>query len=87
VVLGGSIMAGGEVYYARRTTDSVVGQLFEWINATFPNPNHRLHNGCVPGAGSTFVSVCLKGRIKYEDVDLVILEFNLNDFNPGELYC
>ncbi len=85
VVLGGSIMCGGDVYEPRRATDGFVGQLFAWINETFPHPGHRLHNGCVPGAGSTFVSVCLKSRLVFDEVDLVIMEFDLNDYNPGGL--
>lgn len=76
-------MTGGDVFYRRRNTDSFVGQIFTWINTTFPHPDHKLHNGGVPATGSSFFSLCLKEHLMYEDADLIILEFDINESVPG----
>jgi hypothetical protein len=83
VALGGSITGGGDIYYPRLKTDSFVGQAFTWLNTTFPHAEHRFHNGALSATGSTLFAICLKGHIRYEDVDLVILEFDINDSAPG----
>jgi hypothetical protein len=80
-LLGGSVSEGGEVYFKRRS-DSFFGQLTAWINETFPHPKHKFHNGALPATGSTFFSVCTQARVKYSDLDIVILEFDINDSNP-----
>eukprot|EP00884_Botryococcus_braunii_P016639 jgi/Botrbrau1/3659/Bobra.0204s0049.1 len=85
VVLGGSIMGGGEVYVLRQPTDSFVGQIFTWINETFPHPDHKFHNGALPATGSAFIAICLSHHLPYDDVDLVIMEFDINDATPGYL--
>lgn len=82
MVLGGSIMAGGDIYHPRRNTDSFVGQVFTWIETTFPNKAHKLRNACLPATGSTYISICMHEHVKHEDVDLVILEFDINDSTP-----
>lgn len=76
-------MVGGDIYYPRRDTDAFPGQIFTWINETFPHPEHKLHNGALPATGTGFFAICLKEHLKYEDVDLVILEFDINDSTPG----
>lgn len=75
-------MAGGDIYHPRRDTDCFVGQIFNWIKETFPNTNHKFHNGCLPATGSTYVSICLGEHVQYDDVDVVLLEFDINDSSP-----
>eukprot|EP00884_Botryococcus_braunii_P021040 jgi/Botrbrau1/761/Bobra.0181s0020.1 len=82
VTLGGSIMAGGDIYHPRRDTDCFVGQIFNWIQKTFPNSKHKFHNGCLPATGSTYISICLGEHVLYDDVDVVLLEFDINDSSP-----
>lgn len=83
--LGGSITYGGDVYHPRRGTESFAGQIFSWINRTIPNAGHKLVLGGKASTGSTFFSACLPDHLP-EDVDLVFLEFNINDMDahyPG----
>jgi hypothetical protein len=82
VTLGGSIMAGGDIYFPRKTSDSFVGQLFTWLAETFPHAQHKFHNGCLPATGSTFISICLDEHVVHKDVDLILLEFDINDASP-----
>jgi hypothetical protein len=82
VVLGGSITAGGDVYHPRGDVDSFFGQLVQWINTTFPHKDHKFHNGGIPATGSSFFSICTDVSVLYTDVDIVLLEFDIND-SPG----
>eukprot|EP00884_Botryococcus_braunii_P021062 jgi/Botrbrau1/763/Bobra.0181s0021.1 len=82
VTLGGSIMAGGDIYFPRKASDSFVGQLFTWLAKTFPHAQHKFHNGCLPATGSTFISICLDEHVVHKDVDLILLEFDINDASP-----
>jgi hypothetical protein len=82
VVLGGSITAGGDVYHPRGDVDSFFGQLVQWINITFPHKDHKFHNGGIPATGSSFFSICTDVSVLYTDVDIVLLEFDIND-SPG----
>eukprot|EP00884_Botryococcus_braunii_P006900 jgi/Botrbrau1/16210/Bobra.314_2s0004.1 len=77
--LGGSIMFGGETYMARKEKDPFLSQMFMWLNASFPHPGHKFHNGAMPASESTFFATCLRDHLPHEDVDLVILEFDIND--------
>jgi hypothetical protein len=81
-LLGGSVSAGRDVYF-KRQSDAFFGQLTAWINETFPNANHKFHNGAMAATGSTFFSVCTQTRVKYADLDIVLLEFDINDSNPS----
>jgi hypothetical protein len=85
VALGGAALSGAGVYEPRRRTDGAIGQVFDWINLTFPNPKHRIHNGCTGGTSAIFVQACLRKRIPFDHPDLVILEFDMTlDATPGK---
>lgn len=79
--LGGSITYGGDVYLPRRGTESYAGQVLTWINQTFPNAGHKFVIGGRGATESTFFSACLPDHLPHEDVDLVMLEFNINDMD------
>ncbi|CAL5221891.1 g4156 [Coccomyxa viridis] len=75
VALGGSITAGQGVTMAR---DNYVERLYRWVQATFPNDQHRLLNKGLPGTTSAYVSPCAL-QIVPPDADFVLLEFTFND--------
>jgi hypothetical protein len=81
VALGGSITKGGETHM-QRSEDSAIGQLFRWLETTFPNANHLMVNGGTSASESTFFSACLADHLPWEEVDLVLLEFDINDCKP-----
>ncbi|KAK9823328.1 hypothetical protein WJX72_001962 [[Myrmecia] bisecta] len=82
-VIGGSVSEGGGVWLTARSTDSYVGRIFSWIKSTFPGAKHRLHNGAIGGVASLYFAQCVDDFVPDEDVDLVIVEFTVNDRMVG----
>lgn len=59
-------------------------RFFDAWNATWPHPENALFNGAVPATGSSYFAFCYMHHIP-QDVDLVILEYAVNDsryWNP-----
>jgi hypothetical protein len=79
-MLGGEALGGNGVYEPRLEVEGAFGQIVQWINTTFPHKNHRFHNECVPSATSAFMSMCLNKRLRFNDADIIILEFDFSDY-------
>ena len=61
-------------------------QALDWLNATWPHPQHRVHNGAADATKAGSLERCMLGAIP-SDVDLVLLEFTSqpeNDFSAIE---
>ena len=70
VVIGGSITCGGNTY----TEDQRwINQVFQWINATWPHPEHKLTNACKPATPSMLFSFCMHQSVP-DDTDLLFME-------------
>mmetsp|Transcript_18065 Transcript_18065/g.30923 ORF Transcript_18065/g.30923 Transcript_18065/m.30923 type:complete len:541 (-) Transcript_18065:362-1984(-) len=55
------------------------------LTLIFPKANVTARNGCFPGTGSGFSSMCLQHMVP-PDVDLVVMEFLTNDFVEDEFF-
>ena len=70
VVIGGSITCGGNTY----TEDQRwINQVFQWINSTWPHPEHTLINACKPATPSMLFSFCMHQSVP-DDTDLLLME-------------
>ena len=70
VVIGGSITCGGNTY----TEDQRwINQVLQWINATWPHPEHKLKNACKPATPSMLFSFCMHQSVP-DDTDLLFME-------------
>ena len=70
VVIGGSITCGGNTY----TEDQRwINQVFQWINSTWPHPEHKLRNACKPATPSMLFSFCMHQSVP-DDTDLLLME-------------
>ena len=58
--------------------NSWAARLFAWVNGTFPNSRHTFTNLAQRGTTSGFAAPCL-ANLAPADVDLVLLEFTIND--------
>ncbi|KAI3426970.1 hypothetical protein D9Q98_006914 [Chlorella vulgaris] len=76
VVIGGSV-AWGHGSSEQGVTD-FAARFFEWLTATFPNPDHQFLNRAISATPSTYFSLCLQWHVPPE-ADFVLLEFNPND--------
>lgn len=52
--------------------------LRDWLTATFPASTIELFNGAVGGMDSSYYAFCGTRHIP-TDVDLIVLEFDVND--------
>lgn len=75
--IGGSISANAGAHHP---TAGYVSRVYDWINTTFPNAAHNLTNAARGGSSSQYYSSCLSGFVQ-PNVDLVIVEFTLNDYH------
>ncbi|KAG2431193.1 hypothetical protein HXX76_009721 [Chlamydomonas incerta] len=57
----------------------------KWLIEAFPRSNVTTRNGCVPGITSQYMIMCLEQSLD-AGVELVFVEFNLNDGQDGNLY-
>ncbi|EFN59953.1 expressed protein [Chlorella variabilis] len=71
--LGGSITWGRGGYEG----GSFTNRFTEWLNATFPHPDHRVVNLGLPAVTSALFAACYD--TVPEDADLVVLDFAVND--------
>ncbi|KAK9836029.1 hypothetical protein WJX81_007152 [Elliptochloris bilobata] len=78
LVLGGSIEQGGDL---NTRMDAYFAQVTDWINATFPpiEGQHTFHNGGRSSTGSPYFASCLHDHVPDKNVDLVFLQFDVND--------
>nr|XP_018264557.1 uncharacterized protein I303_02727 [Kwoniella dejecticola CBS 10117]OBR86715.1 hypothetical protein I303_02727 [Kwoniella dejecticola CBS 10117] len=58
--------------------------IFDWLNATFPNPGNRFVNGAQGGVGAGYFGWCFKEHIP-EDSDLILVEQGINDLLEMEV--
>nr|XP_019050219.1 hypothetical protein I302_00644 [Kwoniella bestiolae CBS 10118]OCF29149.1 hypothetical protein I302_00644 [Kwoniella bestiolae CBS 10118] len=58
--------------------------IFDWLNATFPNPENRFVNGAQGGVGAGYFGWCFKEHIS-EDSDLILVEQGINDLLDMEV--
>ena len=79
VVIGGSITCGGNTY----TEDQRwINQVFQWINATWPHPEHKLTNACKPATPSMLFSFCMHQSVP-DDTDLLFMEVRGRNHHTG----
>ncbi|GIM03448.1 hypothetical protein Vretimale_8227 [Volvox reticuliferus] len=76
-VVGGSISWGHGA--TKRGEKDWFSHFSKWLIDAFPRSNITARNGCVPGVPSSYMILCLEQSLNYEDVELVFVEFNLND--------
>jgi len=53
--------------------------MYNWIRNTFPNTGHRLVNTAIPATTSSFIEPCVYTLLPPGDVDLIFLEYTVND--------
>ncbi|KAL4423959.1 hypothetical protein ABPG75_001260 [Micractinium tetrahymenae] len=73
--LGGSVTVAGVLHRHGRSYSAL---LFRFINESFPHSGHVFQNGGMPGSSSGFFAPCVEQLVS-PDVDLVTLEFAIND--------
>ncbi|GIL55251.1 hypothetical protein Vafri_10837 [Volvox africanus] len=76
-VIGGSISWGHGA--TKRGEKDWFSHFSKWLIDAFPRSNITARNGCVPGVPSAYMILCLEQSLNHEDVELVFVEFNLND--------
>lgn len=62
---------------------SFAGKVSRWFIDTFPNSSITAHNAAVGGVTSTYFGQCIDMFVPDEDVDLVLVDFTLNDRASG----
>ena len=83
-VVGGSISAGSTLGIHRRTSNWLWhGRVFQWLNHTYPNAEHRRINGAVPASTPAYVEGCLSFHVP-TSVDLIFMEYSVNSPEPRE---
>ncbi|GLI65991.1 hypothetical protein VaNZ11_009684 [Volvox africanus] len=75
-VIGGSI-SWGQSTSERGVTDWF-SVLSKWMISAFPRANITARNGCTPGVPTPYMIMCLELSVD-TDVDLVFMEYTLND--------
>ena len=81
--IGGSITEGGGVPYHDRPQLSFSSKVSNWFIATFPNSSITVQNAGVGGVTSTYYGQCVDMFVTDENVDLVFVDFTLNDRASG----
>ncbi|EFN56843.1 hypothetical protein CHLNCDRAFT_144427 [Chlorella variabilis] len=76
VSIGGSV-SWGHGASVRGQTD-LPALVFQWMNATFPHPQHKFLNQAISATPSNYFTLCLQWHVP-PDADLVLMEFNPND--------
>lgn len=62
---------------------SFTGKITNWFRDTYPNSSVRVQNAGVGGVTSTYYAQCVDMFVPDEDVDLVFVDFTLNDRASG----
>ena len=81
--IGGSITEGGGVPVHDRPPLSFAGKVSNWFINTFPNSTVTVQNAGVGGVTSTYYGQCVDMFVSDENVDLVFVDFTLNDRASG----
>ncbi|KAL3149582.1 hypothetical protein ABBQ32_002354 [Trebouxia sp. C0010 RCD-2024] len=81
--IGGSITEGGGVPMHDRPPLSFAGKVSNWFINTFPNSTVTVQNAGVGGVTSTYYGQCVDMFVSDENVDLVFVDFTLNDRASG----
>ena len=81
--IGGSTTEGGGVPVHDRPPLSFSGKVSNWFINTFPNSSITLQNAGVGGVTSTYYGQCVDMFVSDENVDLVFVDFTLNDRASG----
>lgn len=84
-VVGGSISAGStySILRGRQAASLWHGHVFQWLNSSFPQVEHRLFNGALPASTPAYVESCLSFHVP-EAADLVFVEYAVNFDNSVE---
>ena len=83
--IGGSITEGGGVPFHDRPLLSFSGKVLNWFRDTFPNSTVRVVNAGVGGVTSAYYAQCVDMFVSDDDVDLVFVDFTLNDRASGAM--
>jgi hypothetical protein len=84
-VIGGSVSEGAGTH-GDWAHEAYVGRVFDWLQTTFPGRPHVFRNGAIGGTTSVYYGQCVQDFVPEDDVDLVIVEFTVNDkqlLGPG----
>ena len=81
--IGGSITEGGGVPVHDRPPLSFSGKVSNWFINTFPNSTVTVQNAGVGGVTSSYYGQCVDMFVSDENVDLVFVDFTLNDRASG----
>ena len=81
-ITGGSITIGTGT--ENPAYDGFFGRIIDWVNATYPHPNHIFENGGMGGSTSAYMAQCIERYIAaLPDMDIIFVEFDLQDpFEP-----
>lgn len=78
--IGGSVTVGHNVEVKETAW---LYRVFDWINTTFPNPNHQFLNKAIPAVTSAYVAPCVTDLLP-PDLDLIFL---VSMISSGMLQC
>lgn len=83
--IGGSITEGGGIPLHDRPHFAFPGKVSNWFIDTFPNSSIGVRNAAVGGVTSTYFGQCVDMFVPNEDVDLVFVDFTINDRASGDM--
>ncbi|KAG2493912.1 hypothetical protein HYH03_007848 [Edaphochlamys debaryana] len=82
-VIGGSVSWGQ--FTSKRGETDWFSTVAKWMIGAFPRVNITARNGCTPGVPTPYMIMCLELSVD-PDVDLVFMEYTLNDGLDPNLY-
>ncbi|GFR42716.1 hypothetical protein Agub_g3640 [Astrephomene gubernaculifera] len=82
-VIGGSISYGQ--FTSKRGVTDWFSVFSKWMISAFPRANITARNGCTPGVPTPYMILCLELSVD-PDVDLVFVEYTLNDGTDPRLF-
>ena len=71
--LGGSVTVGHNV---QNKQTAWLYRVFDWINTTFPHPEHQFINKAIPAVTSAYIAPCVLNLLP-DDLDLILLVSSL----------
>ena len=63
-----------------RSAHGWAGEFMEWLNATWPHPDHALYNHAAGASNSKFVTTCLASHLA-AGTDLLLVDFNIGGWD------
>lgn len=72
------VAVGGSVTYGRKVDVAFPQLVANWINATYPNPDHECLNKALPAVTSEYFGPCIDVLVP-QNADLVFVETVIND--------